>query len=110
MLSVALTVDGDNVVKVRTSFSQDQPRPQDQPMPTLGEINHIRLPNRDLESIKQEAFFHLILAHYRNQLLHLFVTESMMALSLSGCISDGHSSTAQHINTRQYDIVLVIFR
>ena len=42
----------------------------------------MKLAKPDYELITEVAFVHLLLAHYRNQLLHLFVPEAMLALSL----------------------------
>jgi glycerol-3-phosphate O-acyltransferase len=37
----------------------------------------------ECEGIKDVGYKHLLLSHYRNQLLHWFVAEAMLALSLS---------------------------
>lgn len=97
MLSVALTVNSDNLVQVRSGFSHDQAHPRQRQRPTLAEVILVQLPSEELDSIKQDAFFHLLLAHYRNQLLHLFVMEAMMALSLRGNTSDG-LDTCQYVH------------
>ena len=42
----------------------------------------MKLAKSDYGLITEVSFVHLLLAHYRNQLLHLFVPEAMLALSL----------------------------
>ena len=101
MLSVALTVDSDNLVKVRSGLPHEHAHTRPQQRPSLKEVNLIQLPSEELDLLKQEAFFHLLLAHYRNQLLHLFVTEAMMALSLCWNISDGRDTSVTPIDTGQ---------
>ncbi len=80
MLRVALTVDsGSKVVKVRTGPTHKRPQPV---TTSIEQVNQMPLPVALFEGIKQEAFVHLVLAHYRNQLLHLFLVEGLVALSL----------------------------
>ena len=50
---------------------------------SLNEVKELRLSPEECEGIKDISFKHLLLSHYRNQLLHWFVPESMLALSLS---------------------------
>ena len=51
---------------------------------SLNQLKKLRLTNEEYESIKDNiGFKHLLLSHYRNQLLHWFVPEAMLALSLS---------------------------
>ena len=42
----------------------------------------MKLEKSNYSLIAEIAFIHLMLAHYRNQLLYLFVPEAMLALSL----------------------------
>jgi len=71
MLSVALS-HATGRVKIRTTLP---PRPS-------SVQDNTPLPEGMFEKIKQEAFVYLILGHYRNQLLHLFLCEGLVALSL----------------------------
>ncbi len=79
MLTVALTVDSGKVVKIRTGPTHERLQPV---ATSIEQVNQTPLPVALFEGIKQEAFVHLVLAHYRNQLLHLFLVEGLVALSL----------------------------
>lgn len=50
---------------------------------SMEQVKAQRLSQTDCDSIKDIAFKHLLLSHYRNQLLHWFITDAMLALSLS---------------------------
>ena len=50
---------------------------------SLSEVHKLRLAPEEYEGIKEIGCKHLLLSHYRNQLLHWFVSEAMLALSLS---------------------------
>lgn len=50
---------------------------------SLSEVQKLRLVPEEYEEIKEIGCKHLLLSHYRNQLLHWFVSEAMLALSLS---------------------------
>ena len=50
---------------------------------TMKEVGELRLGDDELTSIMEVGFKHMLLSHYRNQLLHWFVPEAMLALSLS---------------------------
>ena len=43
----------------------------------------LRLSEDECDAVKDVGFKHLLLSHYRNQLLHWFVPEAILALSLS---------------------------
>ena len=47
------------------------------------QLKELRLSDGDCDSVKEVGFKHLLLSHYRNQLLHWFIPEAMLALSLS---------------------------
>lgn len=88
-LSVALVVDEDtSTVRPHqhtpptptAAIQGDQIR--NKPLP-LNQLKELRLASEDYEGIKDVGFTHLLLSHYRNQLLHWFVPEAMLALSLS---------------------------
>lgn len=51
---------------------------------TIQEVAKSEIEKLDLDAILDSGFTCLILAHYRNQLLYLFVLEAMAALSLRG--------------------------
>ena len=61
----------------------------------LGKLSELSLAQSDFEGVLQQAFSHLVLAHYRNQLLHLFLNEALFAASLQGTdsISSGEPCT-----------------
>ena len=48
----------------------------------MQEVVKLKLAKSDYELIMDVSFVQLLLARYRNQLLHLFVPEAMLALSL----------------------------
>ena len=61
----------------------------------LDKLSELSLTRSDFEGVLQQAFSHLVLAHYRNQLLHLFLNEALFAASLQGTdsISSGEPCT-----------------
>ena len=91
MLSVALRLSEDKIVSIRSL--------PEQPPSLTTSIEAVRqtpLPAERFDAIKWEAFVPLILAHYRNQLLHLFLCESLVALSLR---SNGVNGTGHYTGT-----------
>lgn len=50
---------------------------------SLSDVQKLGLAPEEYEEIKEIGCKHLLLSHYRNQLLHWFVSEAMLALSLS---------------------------
>lgn len=50
----------------------------------------------DYETIVKIAFVHLLLGHYRNQLLFLFLPEAILALSLHGHMPCSTGRTDSH--------------
>ena len=83
-LSVAVEVDEDTRI-VRThqhEHSLTAVEKKERP-PSLEQLKTLRLFEHEEERIKEVGFKHLLLSLYRNQLLHWFVPEAMLALSLS---------------------------
>ncbi len=80
MLGVAIAKDsGGEQVTVCTGPLQERQHPV---AATIEGVRSAPLSVPLFEGIKQEAFVPLILAHYRNQLLHMFTVEGLVALSL----------------------------
>lgn len=87
-LSVALVVDEDNDNLVRPHLLA-----QSAPTATVAVsekrrrgvecVKELRLSKGECDAVKDVGFKHLLLSHYRNQLLHWFAPEAMLALSLS---------------------------
>lgn len=92
MLAVAVAVDsGKGQVTVQTGPMQERLHPV---ATSIEMVRPTRLSVALFEGIKQEAFVALILAHYRNQLLHLFVVEGLVSLSLrTNGQTGGHYTT-----------------
>ena len=93
MLSTALELTGDNILQPRTAHKLSVPhrRPS-----TIQEVIKMDLDDSDYDVITDIGSAHLLLAHYRNQLVHLFVPEAMAALCLHSdmpCDRGGHSRT-----------------
>ena len=91
-LSVALVVDDDSSTvrphlhapPTPAATSDDhQTVAEMKQHPSLKQVEELRLGCEECDSIKDIGCQHLLLSHYRNQLLHWFVPESMLALSLS---------------------------
>ena len=59
-------------------------------LPTMEGVKRLRLSDEEKKSIMDVGFQHMVLSLYRNQLLHWFVPEAMLALSLS---HNDHSDT-----------------
>ena len=82
MLYTSLEVTEDNIVRAQggrlLSELSHSPRRQCR----IEEVVTMELSRTDLDLITEISFVHLLLAHYRNQLLHLFVPEAMLALCL----------------------------
>ena len=53
----------------------------------LAEVVKMTLNPAHFQAVSEVAFTHLLLGHYRNQILHLYVPEALLALSL-------HSNTS----------------
>ena len=83
MLSRSLEVTDDNCVKPQTGHLHSK-LPGVSRHHTIQEAVKMKLEKSNYELITEIALVHLMLAHYRNQLLHLFVPEAMLALSLPG--------------------------
>ncbi len=91
MLGVAVAVDsGRGLVTVRTKPMHTRQHPV---ATSIQGVRPTSLLPTLFESIKQEAFTPLILAYYRNQLLHLFVVEGLVALSLRTNMHTGEHYT-----------------
>lgn len=52
-------------------------------LPSLKQVQDMHLESKECERVKETGVKHLLLSHYRNQLLHWFVPDAMLALSLS---------------------------
>ena len=74
------------------SDSSDVIRPLQFAMPpaprglTIKESVRMEISADEIQSALDVAFSRILLSHYRNQLIHLFVAEAMMALSVSSCL------------------------
>ena len=92
-LSVALVVDEDTSTvrphlyapptPAATSSDHGRTRRERRGHLSLNQVRKLRLPPEECEGIKDIGCKHLLLSHYRNQLLHWFVPKAMLALSLS---------------------------
>ena len=102
MLTVALQLSDDKIVTIR-SLPEQPPLLRN----SIKEISRTQLPAEMFESIKWEAFLPLILAHYRNQLLHLFLCESLVALSLR---SNGTGPYTGTISKSMSSVFLQLFK
>lgn len=80
MLYQIVSVSMDNFITLTvpsSSFEKEQ-------VPTsISEILSEKMDVSYFHHLSEVAFVHLHLAHYRNQLLHLFVEDAMMALCLA---------------------------
>ncbi len=77
LLSMAVEVTGEHIVRPKAP-----PLPPTAHHQTIQEVAKSEIDQRDLDSILEAGLVYLLLAHYRNQLLYLFVPEAMTALSL----------------------------
>lgn len=66
----------------------------------MREILKMELKEVESQKVMGVAFSRLLLSHYRNQLLHLFVEEAILALSLSCCLpcAEGKNATRSLAN------------
>ena len=51
----------------------------------------------EVREVLDVAFSRLLLSHYRNQLIHLFLSEAMLALSVSRCLPCTQSKPHHHL-------------
>ena len=82
MLYTSLEVTEDNVVRARGGRLLSELLRSPRRQRTIEEVVTMELNRADLDLVTELSFLHLLLAHYRNQLLHLFVPEAMLALCL----------------------------
>ena len=87
-LSVAVTVSEDTGV-VQTHQHERSVTTVEEKLPMEG-VKRLRLSDEEKKSIMDVGFQHMVLSLYRNQLLHWFVPEAMLALTLS---HSNHSDT-----------------
>lgn len=52
---------------------------------------------KEVREVLDVAFSRLLLSHYRNQLIHLFLSEAMLALSVSHCLPCTQSKPPYHL-------------
>lgn len=81
LLSQSVLVTTDKVVSLATPVL---PATQLQFLKSssITEVFACKLEHSELSQLSEVAFVHLHLAHYRNQLLHLFVEDAMVSLCL----------------------------
>ena len=71
------------------------------------QVKELRLAPAECEGIKNIGCKHLLLSHYRNQLLHWFVSEAMLALSLS--LNGNHDTRVGKINDYKFYLSYVLY-
>lgn len=90
MLQVAVEISSDGTVRCIALPPSLSPPPS--PTLTVAEIVKVNLQQCNFDVVMETAFPHLLLAHYRNQLLFLFVPEAILALC---CRGDQDCSTGE---------------
>ena len=80
-LSSALEITSDNVVRLRgcSHVTCNNPALVSHDLST---VNQIQLDSSQIDSILTTGTLYLLLVHYRNHLIHLFVPEAMLAICL----------------------------
>ena len=63
---------------------------------SIEEVARVEMTAEDSQRITDLAFFRLLLSHYRNQLMHLFTAEAMLALSLYHCLPCSQGERLPH--------------
>ena len=82
MLYMSVEVTEDNVVRAQGGHLHCELSRSPKRQHRIEEVVKMELNRTDFDLIIELSFIHLMLAHYRNQLLHLFVPEAMLALCL----------------------------
>ena len=83
ILSSSLDVTSDGRVRPLPLISEQPPSP---PEYNIDSIARSEVTGEEAQRITDLAFSRLLLSHYRNQLLHLFLAESMLAMCLYHCL------------------------
>ena len=71
----------------------------------IGEVVKMEVSVEETRQVLELAFSRLLLSHYRNQLLHLFLAEAMLALSVCHCLSCPQSM-ARHLTSSSLSLSL----
>jgi hypothetical protein len=66
---------------------------------TIKESVRMEISAEEIQSALDVAFSRVLLSHYRNQLIHLFVAEAMMALSVSRCLPCTQTTALKRFET-----------
>ena len=65
---------------------QFPPAPGPRGLTTMREVMRTKISEEEGRRVQDVAFARVLLSHYRNQLIHLFVAEAMVALCVSCCL------------------------
>ena len=82
ILSRSLENTPDGEIRPLT-LKSEPPNPQGA---SIEEISRLKLTPEETQQVTDTAFSRLLLSHYRNHLLHLFMVEGMLALCLQHCL------------------------
>lgn len=92
MLLVVVEISSDGSVRCAGPPPSLCLPPTPSPAPTMADLVQLNLQQHTFDVIMETGFLRLLLAHYRNQLLFLFVPEAMLVLC---CHGDQASSTGE---------------
>ena len=82
LLSTAIEVTEDEIVRPKTHPAS--PSRSTSSLQDVWELAKMDMEKQYFDRVVETGYVHLLLAHYRNQLLHLFVPEALVAMSLHG--------------------------
>ena len=92
MLLVAVEISSDGTVRCTGHPPSLYLSPTPSSTITMADVVKLNLQQCSFDVVMETGFLRLLLAHYRNQLLFLFVPEAMLALC---CHGDQASSTGE---------------
>jgi glycerone phosphate O-acyltransferase len=82
LLHVSVQVKEGGVVSIVTNGNRMQRVSED--TQDLNVLSKVYLSPNDMAGVLQDAFSHLMLGHYRNQILHLFLNEAILVAAVQG--------------------------
>ena len=82
LLHVSVQVKEGGVVSIVTNGNRMQRVSED--TQDLNVLSKVYLSPNDMAGVLQDAFSHLMLGHYRNQILHLFLSEAILVAAVQG--------------------------